>query len=70
VAVLSDELGNAVLSLACAPRAFDPQHVQLARDIAEGEMGSGHQLLEDDHALLGIYFSFPTSPQGRVDSCS
>ena len=41
VAVLSEELGNTITALACAARAFDPQHVQLAGDIAEGEIRSG-----------------------------
>ena len=41
--VLSDELGNAVLFSACAARAFDLQHVQLAGNIAEGEIGPGHE---------------------------
>ena len=44
--VLSDELGNAVLFSACAARAFDLQHVQLAGNIAEGEIGPGHESVE------------------------
>lgn len=45
-AVEAHSAGNAVLSPACAARAFDPQHVQLAGDIAEGEIGPGHESVE------------------------
>lgn len=40
--VLSKELGNTILTVACASRAFNPQHVQLASDIAEREIRPGH----------------------------
>ena len=43
VAVLSEELGNTITALACAARAFNPQHV---RGIAEGEIRSGHESVE------------------------
>ena len=42
--VLSKELGNTILTVACASRAFNPQHVQLASDITEGEIGPGHAI--------------------------
>src|ERR1700730_8195481 len=42
MAVLNEELGNAVAALARASRALNLQHVQLASDIAEGEKCSGH----------------------------
>jgi hypothetical protein len=48
--VLSKELGNTILTVACASRAFNPQHVQLASDITEGEIGSGH--CGDSYAAL------------------
>jgi hypothetical protein len=40
VAVLREELGDDVTALARASRALNLQHVQLAGDIAEGEMGA------------------------------
>ena len=39
-----------ILIVACASRAFNPQHVQLASDITEGEIGSGH--CGDSYAAL------------------
>jgi hypothetical protein len=41
MAVLSEELGDAVAALARASRAFDAEHMQLTSDVAEGE-DSGH----------------------------
>jgi hypothetical protein len=41
MAVLSEELGDAVAALARASRAFDAEHMQLISDVAEGEEGSG-----------------------------
>ena len=41
VAVLREELGNAITALARASRAFDAEHMQLTSDVAEGEEGSG-----------------------------
>jgi hypothetical protein len=38
--ILSEELGGDVTALALTPRALNPQHVQLASDIAEGEICS------------------------------
>jgi hypothetical protein len=40
--MLSNELGDVVMPLAGASRALNPQRVQLASDIAEGEIRSGH----------------------------
>jgi hypothetical protein len=37
---------NLGTSPACAARAFDPQLVQLAGDIAEGQIGPGHESVE------------------------
>jgi hypothetical protein len=42
VAVLREELGDAVAALARASRAFDAEHMQLTSDVAEGEEGLGH----------------------------
>jgi hypothetical protein len=41
MAVLSEELGDAVAALARASRAFDAEHMQLTSDVAEGEEGFG-----------------------------
>ena len=40
--LLSNELGDVVTPLAGASRALNPQRVQLASDITEGEIGPGH----------------------------
>jgi hypothetical protein len=42
MAVLSEELGDAVAALAPASRAFDAEHMQLTSDVTEGEEVSGH----------------------------
>jgi hypothetical protein len=39
MAVLSEELGDAVAALAPASRAFDAEHMQLTSDVTEGEEG-------------------------------
>jgi hypothetical protein len=41
MAVLSEELGDAVAALAPASRAFDAEHMQLTSDVTEGEEGFG-----------------------------
>ena len=45
-AVLSEELGDDVTALALTSRALNPRHVQLTSDIAEGEIGPGHESVE------------------------
>ena len=40
--VLLDQLADTVTALALAARALDAQHFELALDIAEYEIGSGH----------------------------
>src|ERR1700730_8997655 len=55
MAVFLEELCHAVLPFACTSRAFDAQHVQLARDVAKGEIRSGH-------GGLGLLFA-------TADSC-
>src|ERR1700730_3659702 len=58
MAVLNEELGNAVAALARASRALNLQHVQLASDIAEGEIGWGRS---------GLYFrQFAFSSDERI----
>ena len=44
MSVLRNELGNVVTALARASRALRAQHVQLANDIAEGDIGPRHAI--------------------------
>jgi hypothetical protein len=50
--VLSDEFGHVVAPLTRAKRALNPQDVQLAGDITEGDIGSGHALVQRPAARL------------------
>src|SRR6202022_3690211 len=43
-AILSEELGDDVTALALTSRALNAKHVQLASDIAEGDIGPRHAI--------------------------
>ena len=44
-AVFLDQLMDVIAALAGAPGAFDVEHVELAFDVAEDEIGSGHRAM-------------------------
>ena len=78
--VLRNELGDIVAAFARAVRALNPQRVQLASDIAEGEIRPGHDGVASlTCSKMPARFlataetnlpQLPASPQARADSCS